>query len=606
METVYILESTNEVIPSERVVWSPEGYQIVGGAEPRLVPYSSLKKLNHQRLIYVVKESGTAYTSEQIVKCLNGYVVTLPAGRQFYSNEEMNIEVVAEPNREDQHRLLVDRARALLRLNGNDGLDAVLTMYDQEKERFSPPTIIEAVSQAVTEEKVEPLRMQIAPLDTPRLSGLWMPSHRKYIFGSANGILNEVEIPPQWPKPANSLYGQIGPQSTTVTRLNSSSVRPTTITPAEIKHAHEISAELMRESSSSSRRPHDPDIDLEGSDPVDLTPSIPAAGFPGLSRLPPGFPKAIPSPMQMARLGSKVFPMTENPYVKYCPSLFTPMTCPKRPYQSNGLFGTVTRLFPGFRFQTESDWRTFGETPLFFLAERCPDDWEDLYGEPFSTRANIYAYVKPDYPNSMKFYSEEELITSFLKEEDFVDPKPEPGGPRLFTSIQMNCFLALLESKCADSPLVTIVRDLRASQATILRRMRVLSANPYFKECLSLMLEIAMRMRGWKGEGNYPLRGKSTHNPVDHVVLSQRLLQLRENLDRDWIELRAINLVKYKGETWSFEEKDSSLSERLAKVMNDGVCIRQTSAVFAWTVWYYFNEFFKEPPFSLSELADIV
>lgn len=90
----------------------------------------------------------------------------------------------------------------------------------------------------------------------------------------------------------------------------------------------------------------------------------------------------------------------------------------------------------------------------------APEDWEDSY----ETRDQVYAYVPPGQPDAMMFFSEEELTTSFLQEEDFINPRSLRGQRLLFSPEQMTCFLALLELRRAVSPLRRIIQDLRGSR----------------------------------------------------------------------------------------------------------------------------------------------
>lgn len=254
-------------------------------------------------------------------------------------------------------------------------------------------------------------------------------------------------------------------------------------------------------------------------------------------------------------------------------------------------------------------WATFGEW-AFYRAISAPEDWEDLYGEPFQTRDRVYAFVDKSQPDKMAFYSSEELIASFLHHEDFVDPKRK--GEK-FTTEQIDRLLRLSEgiANVANHPtpenpgLAAVIREVRLFQQDVLRSMKKLSSTPHFKEALEKIFKIGMTMRGWTGEGEYPLRANQTHGTVDHVKLSEELLDLKGKLESDWKDLKGIRLVKYEK---SWKTNEMTLWERLQVVLQGSrveACIRMTSGLFAQTSWFYSNSFFQEQPFNLNTLENV-
>lgn len=54
----------------------------------------------------------------------------------------------------------------------------------------------------------------------------------------------------------------------------------------------------------------------------------------------------------------------------------------------------------------------------FHMARSAPDDWKDIFGEPFQTRNRVYSFGHRSDPDGIRFYSSEELIASSLNPEN--------------------------------------------------------------------------------------------------------------------------------------------------------------------------------------------
>ena len=281
---------------------------------------------------------------------------------------------------------------------------------------------------------------------------------------------------------------------------------------------------------------------------------------------------------------------------KYCPDLYNVKLSPT-PGKFACYMKVYNKSFPGYNFDSISDIERFNTQYTFFHAVEAPDDWEDLYGEPFKTRDCVYAFVKPGDHETMQFFSSEELISGFLKDDEFINPRTRER----FTKEQIYRLEILAKEK---NPVLTgVIRELRISQHDAINAMKTLSEKPGFESLLAKVLNVSMLMRGWSGEAAYPLQSSESNSPVDQLKLSKALLELQETAE-PFKELRLIKQIESK---WNFSDK--TLSEQLKIVINrEGVsaCIRMTSGHFARTAWFYSEIFFRKRLFDIDQLESVV
>lgn len=145
--------------------------------------------------------------------------------------------------------------------------------------------------------------------------------------------------------------------------------------------------------------------------------------------------------------------------------------------------------------------------------------------------------VAPGNPDHMLFFSSEELIASFLTHQDFVNPKSLEK--KAFTKLQIDRLEIVASDSGRDPTLYETIAQMKMSHGVNIKSMAVLAMKPDFKKCLQEILEIAMFMRGWDGKSDYPLLSKDTQRVVDQIILSERLVQLRDRLEADWLEKMA-------------------------------------------------------------------
>jgi hypothetical protein len=281
----------------------------------------------------------------------------------------------------------------------------------------------------------------------------------------------------------------------------------------------------------------------------------------------------------------------DHPNLKYCPGLSRlPLT--SSDLQSRWPF--IQTDFPGQSMES------FLTEPTFFLSTSAPDDWEDLSGEPFETRDQVYALVAPGDLDSMKFYSSEDLISSWTQTDQFTDPGSRVN--ELFNDRQIDRLLRIVEE---DSPLDSIISQIKLSREEAVQEMTFMSTIDGFKDCLHLVLKVGMLMRGWSGQGPYPLMEDETHGEVDEIKLSESLLELKNHLETDWKSFKHLKLIQSLGR-WT--PTTQTLWERLLVVLDgtdDDACIRMTSGYFSSTAWFGLQRFFDENPFEIQELEEI-
>jgi hypothetical protein len=278
------------------------------------------------------------------------------------------------------------------------------------------------------------------------------------------------------------------------------------------------------------------------------------------------------------------------------------------------IWGHLEEDFPGVHFRRASDYHSFMETPTFFQAKKAPTDEDDLYGEPYSKSEHLYVLVAPaKREETLKFYSGDELIGSFLNSHDFINPKQVNEK---FTEIQMKRLSLIAVDK--NPLLYETVEQLLVQQSNAMKLGRELYKKypETFKECLYLVLNVGMLMRGWKGNGQYPLRSMDTQGQVDRTKLSTQLIILQTNLDNHWIDFHNLVLMKYIYTSndggirpWRQSNDRYKLLRERVQVVMDGSheesCIRMTSNLFTSTAWFYLNELYNEEPFEIDGLREI-
>ena len=289
----------------------------------------------------------------------------------------------------------------------------------------------------------------------------------------------------------------------------------------------------------------------------------------------------------------------------YCPDIVNVYKCPRKGVFSelNIYFqeGLLT-MFPGISLITDEDWDRFENSPTFFQARSAPPDLEDLFGESYINRKYVYVLACPGKSDQLEFFSSEELTECFRCCRDFINPKTE----KEFTQQQIDRLDVIIFKD--DGALDEIMSSIKITKSTIMNKMRILSEHPCFKDCLQMLLDISMYMRGWSGDGKYPLRSTDTCGKVNEDLVIDQLDKLNRQLQGEWKPFSELQLLIYHHYHLRFDEIYPTLEMRLEVVLdneNEHACIRLTSNIFAATAWFYFHNFYHTEPFQLHDLDHI-
>jgi len=269
------------------------------------------------------------------------------------------------------------------------------------------------------------------------------------------------------------------------------------------------------------------------------------------------------------------------------------------------MWDELSEEFPGTVFGTAKDYYNFMTETTFFKTTSVPKDEDDVYGDPYTECDHVYTLVAPRHKRS-EFYSSHELIGSFLEYKDFLNPK---RTEERFTDKQMRR-LSLL-SKHKDQILHETIEQILFRQSSAMQFGHELyDENPAkFKECLQMILDTGMLMRGWCGEGEYPLRSEQTQREVDMAQLSRNLIVLQKELANSWNEYAKLPLMQYRNNIWrQSTDRFNLLKHRVQVVVNGNhpeSCIRMTSNLFTSTAWLYLCQLYNEPKFDIDQLREI-
>ena len=296
----------------------------------------------------------------------------------------------------------------------------------------------------------------------------------------------------------------------------------------------------------------------------------------------------------------------EHPNYRHCPQLYSS-------YPGRVLFGAVERRsmndvpeFPRVSLTDPEDWDIFDHSYTFYPAVSAPADLDDIYGIDYVTREKIYGFCKPVEPDSLVFYSSEELVETFLHFQDFVDPK---DSKKRFTRLHIIRLVYLLMHKLRDVALLDTIEAIQEMLSDVEYRLERLSQHSNFKPCLKMILNAGMYMRGWSGEGPFPLDSLSTNGDISESKLLETLLELKSKLEYDWSELGSIPLYKWqRGQAYP-DDDCPTLMDRLLLVMRPSrpdSCIRNSSNVFCTTAYIHLDKFYNEHPFDLTRLREIL
>lgn len=258
--------------------------------------------------------------------------------------------------------------------------------------------------------------------------------------------------------------------------------------------------------------------------------------------------------------------------------------------------------FPDVPFDTPQDFKNFLETPTFYRVDEINSDQEDILGNEYALLHVVFIKICPgNVLGQYELYSLQELISTFMYYREFVNPA-------CITERFSQSQIARLQKLCLQSAEASVLLHIINALSTEVSQNALYIQN--YKDdsyqFLKDLLEVAMRMRGWSGQGTYPLRADSTHTAVDEIVLLEKIWNIYQS-EHSALNLPLIvepNIMRYSVDP----AHGLTVSERLKIVLQnkDGyACIRLSSNWLATTAWYYLNKFYNEVPFDISELERI-
>lgn len=309
---------------------------------------------------------------------------------------------------------------------------------------------------------------------------------------------------------------------------------------------------------------------------------------------------------------------------KICPQLFevghNVVNIEKYFYLNLYQIEDLQKNFPEVYFDTTEDIENFANIVTFYPVADCSHlSGDDILGNEYNdpTIGLIYVRVHPGDPMGFfETYSAEELLSTFIEYADFVDPHSrtqEKFGKReikrldkLLTDIHQNneqaaCLLDIIESV----------------QIGIFRRSKLIEDTKFYcienplitQEFFTQLLHLGFKMRGWSGEGNYPLRSMDTGGTVDYDKLQDEIIAFSQTPTFNILSELPIFLYKAESFEMSIDPKYGyTIKDRINIVLNNSsqnACIRLSSNWFLSTVWYYMNRYFNEEPFPKDNLQSI-
>jgi hypothetical protein len=262
----------------------------------------------------------------------------------------------------------------------------------------------------------------------------------------------------------------------------------------------------------------------------------------------------------------------------------------------------MEKEFPERRFDTDADFQLFLNTPNWYWTVKIPvSSKEDILGNNYHQMENVFIRILPSHPlGPFDLYSLDEMIAAFLHYRRFVDPH---DPKREFENIEMSRLEKLLSDRNL-SLMLEIITGLKTKSINhLIDELRDVVSKEFFQR----LLEIGFLMRGWSGEGHYPLRANKTSGKVSEKQILEKALVLK--LEK-CPELK-LPLFGYNSDLKSFYMSTESLTieDKLKMILNGGgsesSCIRLGSNWFVATAWYYLQRYYQIQPFSIDELEPI-
>lgn len=302
---------------------------------------------------------------------------------------------------------------------------------------------------------------------------------------------------------------------------------------------------------------------------------------------------------------------------KICPELFTVghnvINDPKYLKLNLYLVSELQNRFPGVSFENEQDIDVFVNSPTFYrVKDTTMLIGHDVFFSNYSDENCIFIRICPGYPlGDYVSYSYQELISTFLHYNEFVDPR-SPTFKR-FSTLEINrlCYLLseIQPTDCLNDIIESINRRLIQHNECLMEMKRYIWKNMEIgEEFFTKLLYIGMKMRGWSGMGPYPLRNKDTYNIIDLDEILSELFTFHQECNNRYFTLSQNFLFLHLNDTFQtslFNEDGFTIADRINIILqnkNENACIRVSSNWLLSTTWYYMNTGLGQIPFHIEDL----
>jgi hypothetical protein len=307
---------------------------------------------------------------------------------------------------------------------------------------------------------------------------------------------------------------------------------------------------------------------------------------------------------------------------KFCPHLFqncTNVINTEKDYYLNQFFKEeLQREFPDVDFDTFEDIQKFANNTTFYPVTSCEYfTKDDILGNEYSEFdiESIYLRICPG-KSMLEFqvYSIDELQATFLEYYDFIDPHSRTNEH--FNDLEIKRLYKLLNDIHKDNEKAACFIDvIETIYSGMLKRSKLIEEMTIFcaenhsiaREFFTDLLNIGLKMRGWTGEGEYPLKSMDTVKIVDYDSVQDEIIIFYNNLN-DLAELPIFIYRDYNFIMSIDSKRGYTIKDRLRIIFDNATqnaCIRLSSNWLLATSWYYMDRYFNEQIFEKKDLDNI-
>jgi hypothetical protein len=277
----------------------------------------------------------------------------------------------------------------------------------------------------------------------------------------------------------------------------------------------------------------------------------------------------------------------------------------------------LEKEFPGVAFDTAENIEIFSNNNTFYpVSDVTSLTGDDILGNEYSDPDTgiVFIRIKPKkLSGPFQVYSVIELMAIFMEHFEFVDPHSRDS--ERFSELEIKRLNKLLNDIIFNEQASCLIDIIGGINTGIFKRSKLIEeigefyvdnydiAKGYFTE----LLHIGFKMRGWKGEGEYPLKSKDTGGEVEYDKLQDEIIKF----NNDELSLRDLPIFMYQGGEFKMSIKSKygySIHDRITIILensDDNACIRLSSNWLLATAWYYMDRYFNERPFPKDDLDAI-